>query len=97
MSIFGGGFTGSPRNAVPLRPTQGAPAGAVPPSEAPPQQFTQPMRQLGVIPSGTPLGVVQPAPRQYAPAAPVQPQGAVGPVSYPVMKKGEAPCPVCRG
>lgn len=85
MSFFGGGFTGSPRNAVPLRPVQGAPAAAVPP----PQQFTQPMRQLGVVPAGTPLGVVQ--------AAPAPQQGAPQPTSYPVMKKGEAPCPVCRG
>jgi hypothetical protein len=96
MSIFGGGFTGSPRNAVPLRP-QGTPVGAGLPSGTVLQQFTQPMRQLGVVPAGTPLGVVQPAPRQYTPAAPVQPQGAVGPASYPVMKKGEAPCPICRG
>lgn len=93
MSFFGGGFTGSPRNAVPLRQGPGAPAAAAPA----PQQFTQPMRQLGVVPAGTPLGVVPPAPRQYTPAAPAQQQGPVGPASYPIMKKGEAPCPVCRG
>jgi hypothetical protein len=91
MSFFGGGFSGSPRNAVPLRQAHGAPAAAAPP----PQQFTQPMRQLGVVPpGGSPLGVVAPAPRQYAAATQ---QGPAGPVSYPVMKKGEAPCPVCRG
>lgn len=27
----------------------------------------------------------------------VQAPGPMGPRSYPVMKKGEAPCPICRG
>jgi hypothetical protein len=52
-----------------------------------------------VIPSvGPDYGLaMDQATRQYTPAGPAQQQGAVGPTSYPVMKKGEAPCPVCRG
>lgn len=79
-----------------------APQQAAPPPPPPPQQFTQQIRQLGVQQPRV-LGVVPPAaplPIEQPPAPPqqfVQSHGPMGPVSYPVMKKGEAPCPVCRG
>jgi hypothetical protein len=86
---------------VPLGPIR--PAAPPPPMQTapPPQQYTQQIHQLGI--QGRVLGVV-PAPApvepQQAPPPPhqvVQAPGPFGPVSYPVMKKGEAPCPVCRG
>jgi hypothetical protein len=109
MSIFGGGFAAPPNSQCKLR--QGLPQ----------NQFTSPVRQLGVVPVSPPFGVVprqQPAlsaPPQQAPVQPapsqnvrgmarplvqtpaVTPNSPIGPTSYKVMKKGEAPCPICRG
>lgn len=100
MNIFGGGFTAPPGNSCKLRPAgtvplQGQPQGSVP-VHAPgmfQNQQTQPMRQLGVVPA---------APTVTAPPAAPQGQSTqvntpFGPKSVPVMKKGEAPCPICRG
>jgi len=112
MNVFGGGFTAPPNSQCKLRQAQGTPQ----------QQFTNPVRQLGVLPVTPPFGVTPPpGPMQpnlgvvpgpvvqngqgpnvqgfARPVAPpqVQPQSPVGPQSYKVMKKGEAPCPVCRG
>lgn len=83
------------------------------PASFPQQQFTQPMHQLGVsAPAPAPLPQYQPrahvlpvvelGQQQMEPAPQperqyVQTPGPMGPRSYPVMKKGEAPCPICRG
>lgn len=93
-------------NAVPLSPVMGAQQ----PSPFPTQPFTVPMHQLGgTMPYSRPLSIVQPQAEQsralaQAPQAPaedprqyVQGNTGMGPVRYPVMKKGEAPCPICRG
>lgn len=95
-NMFGGGFTAPPGSVCKLRGQQ--PQG----NGFPQQAQTVPVRQLGVVPVQAPvLGVVPPqnqvqAPPVQAVARPVAPQSPVGPASYPVMKKGEAPCPVCR-
>lgn len=86
----------------PIRPAAAPQPMQVAPPPPPPQQYTQQIHQLGV--QGRVLGVV-PAPAPVEPQQPppmpthqvVQAPGPFGPVSYPVMKKGEAPCPVCRG
>jgi hypothetical protein len=109
MSMFGGGFIAPPNSQCKLR--QGLPQ----------NQFTSPVRQLGVIPVSPPFGVVPTqrpalaqAPSQAPVAFPASSQNVrglarpamqtpavtnspIGPTSYKVMKKGEAPCPVCRG
>lgn len=112
MGFFGGGFTGSPNNVVKLRQApgpfiqaalQGAPQGGVPIALAgtkAPQPFTQHARQLGIVPAQYAPPPTQDAQLQQALPAPTQltqGNGAMGPSSYPVMKKGEAPCPICRG
>lgn len=85
------------------------PLGPIRPAAPPPQmaavqqytqQYTQQLHQLGA--QGRVLGVVPPpAPVEPQQAPPprqvIQAPGPFGPVTYPVMKKGEAPCPVCRG
>jgi len=66
-----------------------APAAAAAP-QAPPLHVVP---ALGVQPSQNVQGVARPV----APSPAVQPNSPIGPTSYKVMKKGEAPCPVCRG
>lgn len=101
MNIFGGGFTAPPGNSCKLRPAgtaplQGQPQGAVPiatPGGFPAQQQTQPMRQLGVVPAAPTVSAPPAAPTRQS----TQVNTPFGPKSVPVMKKGEAPCPICRG
>lgn len=76
--------------------------GAAVPPYAPPAPPPPPVHaaQRAVL-----LPVVQPAlqgpMQQYPEPEParqyVQAPGPMGPRSFPVMKKGEAPCPICRG
>ena len=75
--------------------------GASVPPYAPP---APPPPAVHAAPRAVLLPVVQPALQGPAPQQPVedprqyvQVPGPMGPRSYPVMKKGEAPCPVCRG
>jgi hypothetical protein len=44
-----------------------------------------------------PAAAPAPVPAAAAPQGLFQPRSLMGPAVYPVMKKGEAPCPVCRG
>lgn len=80
---------------VPIQPSFGVlppspgPA-AAPAPQAPPLHVVP---ALGVQPSQNVQGVARPV----APSPAVQPNSPIGPSSYKVMKKGEAPCPVCRG
>lgn len=86
--IFGGGaFTGHPGSQCRL-------AGAAP----------HPQPGAGVIPRAFAVPVrTEPEPQRnlrgpapVAPPASFAPHPLIGPRSYPVMRKGEAPCPVCH-
>lgn len=64
-----------------------------------PRLGVQPQQQI-VQPPSAPQQNVQGYARPavpVAPGGPLQQNSPVGPSSYKVMKKGEAPCPVCRG
>lgn len=84
-SIFGGGgFTAPPGSQCKLVGQPGQAAQAVPQLQ-PQQPMGQPVQLGQAVPSLAPQqGFFQPRP-------------LMGPAVYPVMKKGEAPCPVCRG
>lgn len=70
---------------------------AAPAPLAPPLHVVPP-RSLGVQPPQNVQGLARPvvsAGGQPPPA--MQHNSPIGPSSYKVMKKGEAPCPICRG
>jgi len=57
-------------------------------------------RPVMSAPPPPPIQVPAPAPAPAAAQSPsiyVQGNSPMGPTSYKVMKKGEAPCPICRG
>lgn len=109
MSIFGGGFTAPPQAACKLRNAQPGLFQQPPMILGPQQAVTTQVNRLGVVaPAPAPVGRPAPAVAQpigvVPPPAPVQPSyqtttapGPFGPQVYRVMKKGEAPCPICRG
>lgn len=69
------------------------------PPAPPPQVHAAPRAVLLPVVQPTMQGPAQPPPQQEAEPARqyVQAPGPMGPRSFPVMKKGEAPCPICRG
>lgn len=86
-----------------------APTFGVPPAPvaapAAPQLGVQPRQNVHgfarpVMSAPPPPPIQIPAPAPAAPQSPsvyVQGNSPMGPTSYKVMKKGEAPCPICRG
>lgn len=85
-----------------VQPTVPAPQLGVQPRQNV-QGFARPVMSAPA-PAQTPPPIQIPAPAAAAAAPAAQPpsiyvQGnsPMGPTSYKVMKKGEAPCPVCRG
>jgi hypothetical protein len=84
--------------AVPIQPSFGvlppaAVAPTLPPAPAPQAPPLHVVPALGVQPQQNVRGMARPV----APSPAIQPNSPIGPTSYKVMKKGEAPCPVCRG